>query len=226
MEPTAAAAQAGSAGDTRPMTRIEPVVEGPTRNRPRSHSRRREHRENPAPESARPKRAKRVALSLFWRTFFLLAVLLASGVFAWVQTFRALEFEPRAVQAARQIASLVNLSRVALRSTDGITRVALIKSMSKLESVQLSPREPKDKWEPYETDRLSRAIGAELRSQLGPDTLVARKAMLTHSVIVLHAIGPTRPGSICSQYGSRSIEKPTKRPGVHVAHQGLSLIHI
>jgi two-component system osmolarity sensor histidine kinase EnvZ len=77
------------------------------------------------------------------------------------------------VQAAQQIASLVNLSRVALRSADGINRVALIKSMSKLESVQLSPREPKDKWEPYETDRLSRAIGAELRAQLGPDTLVA-----------------------------------------------------
>ena len=37
-----------------------------------------------------------VALSLFWRTFFLLAVLLMGGVFAWTQTFRALEFEPRA----------------------------------------------------------------------------------------------------------------------------------
>ena len=41
-----------------------------------------------------------VALSLFWRTFFLLAILLLGGVFAWVQTFRALEFEPRAVQQA------------------------------------------------------------------------------------------------------------------------------
>ena len=48
-----------------------------------------------------------LALSLFWRTFFLLALLLASGVFAWVQTLRALEFEPRAVQAAQQTASLV-----------------------------------------------------------------------------------------------------------------------
>ncbi|TMH10319.1 MAG: hypothetical protein E6H65_13250 [Betaproteobacteria bacterium] len=37
---------------------------------------------------------KHVALSLFWRTFVLLAILLAGGVFAWTQTFRALEFEP------------------------------------------------------------------------------------------------------------------------------------
>ena len=64
--------------------------------------------------SAVPIPVNKVALSLFWRTFVLLALLLGGGVFAWVQTFRALEFEPRAVQAAQQIASLVNLSRPAL----------------------------------------------------------------------------------------------------------------
>ena len=116
---------------------------------------------------------KHVALSLFWRTFFLLAILLAGGVFAWTQTFRAMEFEPRAVQAAQQIASLVNLSRAALRSTDGINRVALIKSMQNQEAMKLQPREPGDKWQPYEVDRFTRAIGQELRSRLGPDTLVA-----------------------------------------------------
>src|SRR5882672_9374111 len=116
---------------------------------------------------------KHVALSLFWRTFFLLAILLAGGVFAWTQTFRAMEFEPRAVQAAQQIAALVNLSRAALRSTDGINRVALIKSMQSQESTRLQPREPGDKWEPYEVDRFTRAIGQELRSRLGSDTLVA-----------------------------------------------------
>jgi two-component system, OmpR family, osmolarity sensor histidine kinase EnvZ len=116
---------------------------------------------------------KQVALSLFWRTFFLIALLLVGGVFAWMQTFRALEFEPRAVQAAQQIASLVNLARSALKASDGINRVAIIKQMSNQASVKLAPREPADKWQPYEIDRFSRAIGAELRSQLGPDTLVA-----------------------------------------------------
>lgn len=115
----------------------------------------------------------KLALSLFWRTFFLLALLLAGGVFAWVQTFRALEFEPRTVQAAQQIASLVNLARAALNANDGINRVALIKSIARQESVRLAPREPADQWEPFEVDRFSRAIGAELRAQLGPDTVVA-----------------------------------------------------
>jgi two-component system osmolarity sensor histidine kinase EnvZ len=118
-----------------------------------------------------PRRAP--ALSLFWRTFFLLAILLFGGIFAWVQTLKALEFEPRAVQAAQQIASLVNLSRAALRYADGINRVTVVKTMSDQESVKVLPREPGDKWEPFEVDRFSRRIGAELRSRLGPDTLVA-----------------------------------------------------
>ena len=116
---------------------------------------------------------KHVALSLFWRTFFLLAVLLLGGVFAWVQTFRALEFEPRAVQAAEQIASLVSLSRAALGEADTINRVTLVKTMSDQESVRVLPREPGDQWQPFESDRFSRAIAAALRSRLGPDTLVA-----------------------------------------------------
>jgi len=49
-------------------------------------------------------RKNAVGLSLFWRTFFLLAILLAGGVFAWLQTLRALEFEPRAMQAAQRTA--------------------------------------------------------------------------------------------------------------------------
>lgn len=116
---------------------------------------------------------KRFALSLFWRTFILLAVLLTAGIFAWVQTFRALEFEPRAVQAAQQIASLVNLSRAALRYSDSINRLTLIKTIADQESIALKPHEPNDKFEPFEVSRFTRAIGEELRSRLGPSTVVA-----------------------------------------------------
>ena len=114
------------------------------------------------------------ALNLFWRTFFLLGILLAGGVFAWVQTLRQLEFEPRAVQAAQQIASLVNLSRAALRFSDGINRIAVVKTMSDQEAVKLQPREPGDRWEPFETDRFTRLVANDLRNRLGEGTLVAR----------------------------------------------------
>jgi two-component system, OmpR family, osmolarity sensor histidine kinase EnvZ len=115
-----------------------------------------------------------LALSLFWRTFCLLAILLAGGVFAWVQTLRALEFEPRAVQAAQQIAGLVNLSRAALKQADGINRVALVKTMAQQQVIRVAPREPGDRWEPFETDRFTRRVSRELRSALGPDAVVAR----------------------------------------------------
>ncbi len=117
---------------------------------------------------------KAFALNLFWRTFCLLAILLAGGVFAWVQTLRALEFEPRAVQAAQQIAGLVNLSRAALKQADGINRVALVKTMAQQQVIRVAPREPRDRWEPFEVDRFTRRVSRELREALGPDAMVAR----------------------------------------------------
>jgi two-component system osmolarity sensor histidine kinase EnvZ len=115
-----------------------------------------------------------VGLSLFWRTCFYLAILLAGGVVAWVQTLRALELEPRAVQAAQQTAGLVNLSRAALKQADGINRVALLKSLGTQDAIRVAPREPGDKSEPFEVDRFTRRVSQELRNTLGPDAVVAR----------------------------------------------------
>ena len=114
------------------------------------------------------------SLKLFWRTFLLLGVLLAGGILVWVSALRQLEFEPRAVQAAQQIASLVNLSRAALRYSDGINRIAVVKTMSEQEAVRVLLREPGDQWEPFETDRFTRRVSADLRERLGPGTVLAR----------------------------------------------------
>ncbi len=113
----------------------------------------------------------RLALSLL---FILLGLLLAIGVVAWMQTLRALEFEPRAVQSAQQIASLVNLSRAALRYADSINRVTLIKDLLDQESITLKPIEPKDRYVGFEQDSLTRNIASELRARLGQTTVVAR----------------------------------------------------
>ncbi len=123
----------------------------------------------PAPLRARARKG----LSLFWRTFFMLALLLLGSIAAWLQTLRSLELEPRAVQTAQQIASLVNLSRAALIHSDAIARVSLIKTMTEQEGVRIFPREPADKFEPFDTDDLSQRIARELVRRLGPGTLVA-----------------------------------------------------
>jgi two-component system, OmpR family, osmolarity sensor histidine kinase EnvZ len=113
-------------------------------------------------------------LSLFWRTFFLLAILLVGGVFAWLQTLRFLELEPRAVQAAQQTAGLVNLARASLQQADGINRITLLKSLTNQKATRVTLREPADQFEDFETDRFSRLVSQELRTALGPDAVVAR----------------------------------------------------
>lgn len=118
-----------------------------------------------------PKR--RFGVSLFWRTLFLLAALLLGSTFTWYQTFRALEYEPRAIQTAQQIASLVNLTRAALVYSDAIARVSLIKTLAEQEKVRIVPREPTDKFELYGKSQLDERITAELINRLGSGTVVA-----------------------------------------------------
>lgn len=125
----------------------------------------------PAPLDLRPSRG----VSLFWRTFFFLALLLVGCTVAWLQTFRALEYEPRALQSANQLASLVNLSRAALVHSDAIARVSLIKTLASEEGLRIAPREPTDTFRLYNTDALSRNVAERLRGRLGLDTLVARE---------------------------------------------------
>src|SRR6218665_118470 len=116
----------------------------------------------------------RLGKSLFWRTFFLLAVLLVGSILAWLQTLRALEFEPRTLQTAQQIASLVNLSRAALVHADAITRVSLMKTMVAQETFRPLPREPRDKYALLDPPALGHRLTEELTQRLGPDTIVAQ----------------------------------------------------
>ncbi|WP_421955533.1 ATP-binding protein [Polaromonas sp.] len=123
----------------------------------------------PAPLEMRPHRG----VSLFWRTFFFLALLLFGSIVAWLQTFRALESEPRAIQSAQQLASLVNLSRAALRYSDAIARVSLIKTLAEEERVRITMHEPKDRFDTFDSDDLGERITEELKARLGTDTVVA-----------------------------------------------------
>jgi two-component system, OmpR family, osmolarity sensor histidine kinase EnvZ len=125
----------------------------------------------PAPLDMRPGRG----FSLFWRTFFFLSVLLIGCIVAWLQTFRALEYEPRALQSAQHLASQFNLSRAALVHSDSIARVSLIKTLADEEGLRIAPREPGDNYLRYDLDSLSRNVSARLSARLGPDTVVARE---------------------------------------------------
>lgn len=114
-----------------------------------------------------------LTLSLFWRTFFLLALLLVGSVVAWTKILREMEYEPRALQTANQIASVVNLSRAAVMHADAIARVSLFKTMKDQEHLTIRLREPKDVFTLFGEVALSPHVVQRLQSRLGPDTVVA-----------------------------------------------------
>jgi two-component system osmolarity sensor histidine kinase EnvZ len=114
-------------------------------------------------------------ISLFWRTFLLLGALLMGSVLAWFLTFLTLEEEPRALQSAQQLASVVNLTRAAMIHADPIARVSLVKTLVEQENVRIAVREPTDTYRAYDQDALSRRISELLASRLGPQTIVARE---------------------------------------------------
>jgi two-component system, OmpR family, osmolarity sensor histidine kinase EnvZ len=123
--------------------------------------------------SVAAKPARKLKLSLFWRTFILLALLILFSSLAWLQMFRTQEYEPRILRNAHQIATVVNLTKNALVHTDAIARVSLLKTLADEEDVSIQIREPGDQIQAFGTSGLERRLVKEMLNRLGPDTLIA-----------------------------------------------------
>ena len=130
---------------------------------------------SPAAPSPPPPELPRGSISLFWRTFLMLGLLLLGSIVAWFLTFRTLEEAPRALQSARQLATLVNLTRAALVHADAIARVSLVKTLVDEENVRIAVREPSDTHSPYNQTPLDRRVSHVLAERLGENTIVARE---------------------------------------------------
>jgi two-component system osmolarity sensor histidine kinase EnvZ len=115
-----------------------------------------------------------LALSLFWRTFSLLAALLVAGIAAWTSTLRALQVGPTAAQQTQHITTLVKLAQSTISITPATQRPALFLSWVESGTLLVQARRPTDLWVPMEkADTSARDIPAEVLSQWGPDTLMA-----------------------------------------------------
>ncbi|MGI4901543.1 MAG: histidine kinase dimerization/phospho-acceptor domain-containing protein, partial [Janthinobacterium lividum] len=110
---------------------------------------------------------------LFWRTFLLIALLIAVSLTAWFQSFRVIEREPRAQRIALQLVSIVKLTRTALLYSDPDLRRALLQDLESNEGVRVYPRETTDKFKPQPSESLNRLIESDVRSRLGDDTVIA-----------------------------------------------------
>lgn len=125
-----------------------------------------------APEE-QPSSSPRLQLSLFWRTFIFLSLLILFSSLAWLQLFKTQEYEPRILRNAHQIATVVNLTKTALIHTDAIGRVSLLKTLADEEDVRIQTREPQDDIVPFGDSDMDRQLVLEMVKRLGPATAVA-----------------------------------------------------
>jgi two-component system osmolarity sensor histidine kinase EnvZ len=110
---------------------------------------------------------------VFWRTFFLIAVLIAASIAGSYQSFRILERGPRAEQAAQLIASIVNLTRSALIHSDPEKRRALLIDLAQNEDVRIYPLESSDQIAALPNQVFLKSIAASIRKRLGDDTRIS-----------------------------------------------------
>ncbi|WP_338859798.1 ATP-binding protein [Mycetohabitans rhizoxinica] len=111
---------------------------------------------------------------LFWRTFLLIALLIAVSLAAWFQSFRVIEREPRAERVAMQLVAIVKLTRTALLYSDPDLRRALLQDLESNEGVRVYPREATDKYTLQPDESLTRLIEKNIRARLGEDTIIAQ----------------------------------------------------
>ncbi len=111
--------------------------------------------------------------TLLWRSVLLIAALLVVAHLAWLQIFRASEIEPRALQAAQQVVSVVNLTRAALVTADPGRRFALLDELAQREGIQVYAGDPAETVPPLPDRPFLRIMQTQLQERLGPHTRLA-----------------------------------------------------
>ena len=122
---------------------------------------------------ARSARFAWMTSGLYWRTFFLLAFLIAISMAAWVVSIRIVERTPRADQIAAQVVSIVTITRSALLHSAPASRRELLFDLASNEGIRVYPREESDKVTPPEDTTLMPLIQSVVRSRLGIETRFA-----------------------------------------------------
>ena len=109
--------------------------------------------------------------SLLWRTVLLIALLMVAGHLAWLPIIQLAEREPAVHRGASHIASIVNLSRLALLDAQPDKRFDLLRSMSQQEDIQVYIGTPNETIAPLPDDPpFMKPLAAELEKRLGDDT--------------------------------------------------------
>ena len=112
-------------------------------------------------------------MSLFYRAFLLIALLIVTAVLASFQIYRVYEREPRSRELAQQTVSTVNLTRAALVNADPVLRRQLLIELNDTEGLRVFPVTASEKTEPLPDDPLFVKVAEKVRESLGAQTRFA-----------------------------------------------------
>jgi two-component system osmolarity sensor histidine kinase EnvZ len=112
-------------------------------------------------------------VTLFWRSFLLIAALIVVSVLASFQIQRVYEREPRARELAQQAVSVVNLTRAALVNADPVRRRELLLELNEREGIRIYPVTNEEKLAALRPDGRLVRVAERVRAQLGTGTRFA-----------------------------------------------------
>ena len=112
-------------------------------------------------------------MSLFARSFLLIAALIVTAVLASFQIYLMYEREPRSRELAQQTVSTVNLTRAALVSADPFLRRELLIELNETEGLRVFPATASEKLEAVPDEALLLLVIQKVRETLGADTRFA-----------------------------------------------------
>jgi len=112
-------------------------------------------------------------MSLFARSFLLIALLILGAAAATVQLYRVYEREPRARALAQQTISIVNLTRAALVNADPVLRRNLLIEINEREGIRIAPVTAGEEVQPLPERPFLELLAGHVRATLGPATRFA-----------------------------------------------------
>jgi len=112
-------------------------------------------------------------MTLFTRSFLLIALLILASAAATFQLYRVYEREPRARELAQQTVSIVNLTRAALVNADPVLRRNLLIELNEREGIRLAPLTGGEVLEPLPDDALFDLVSQRVKTLIGEETRFA-----------------------------------------------------
>lgn len=112
-------------------------------------------------------------MTLFARSFLLIALLIVASLAVWLGILRTYQREPLAAELSKQTVSIINLTRAALINADPERRVGLLRELSELEGIRVYAAAPGENLEPMPQEPLLDRVAELVRLMLGERTRMA-----------------------------------------------------